>query len=78
MPNCKACDTEIRFAKTKAGKAMPVDATPSTDGNLVLLHDEHGTLCARPAHPADQLRPRHKAHFATCTSPGSFRKDRRS
>lgn len=77
MPNCKACDTEIRFAKTKAGKTMPVDAKSSTDGNLVLFRDGHGTLCSRAAGPADQLRPRHKAHFATCPQAGSFRKDRR-
>jgi hypothetical protein len=78
MPNCKACDAEIRFARTESGKTMPVDAESSTDGSLVLYHDEHGALCCRMAvPPADQLRPRHKAHFATCTSPESFRKDRR-
>lgn len=78
MPNCKACDAEIRFAKTESGKTMPVDAASSTDGTLVLFHDEHGALCVRMAiPPADQLRPRHKAHFATCPQAGSFRKDRR-
>lgn len=76
MPNCKVCSTEIRFAKTESGKTMPVDATPSTDGNLVLFH-QGGVLSSRAAHlPADQLRPRHKSHFATCPKADSFRKDR--
>lgn len=77
MPNCRACTAEIRFAKTASGKSMPVDTKPSTDGNLVLFH-EGGVLCSRAARlPADQLRPRHKSHFATCPKAGDFRKDRR-
>ena len=30
MPQCKACDAEIRFIRTEQGRKMPVDAKPIT------------------------------------------------
>lgn len=77
MPNCRECQAQIRFAKTEHGKAMPVDNTPSQDGNLV-LYRQGGVLCVRSARlPADQQRPRHKSHFATCPKADAFRRRRK-
>lgn len=33
---CRSCGAEIYWAKTEAGKLMPVDAEPAEDGNCVL------------------------------------------
>lgn len=75
MASCRACSAPIRFAKhVSTGKAHPVDDKPSQDGNLVLFH-EGGVLMVRHAKlPADQMRPRHKSHFATCPKAKDFRR----
>lgn len=77
MASCRACGAPIKFAQhVSTGKAHPVDETPSQEGNLVLFH-EHGVLMVRHAKlPDDQLRPRHKSHFATCPKADSFRRKR--
>lgn len=36
MPKCKSCGAEIRWAKTPAGKAIPIDEKPSPTGNITL------------------------------------------
>jgi hypothetical protein len=75
MASCRACGAPIRFAQhVKTGKAHPVDETPSTAGNLVLFHEGAVLKCRHAQLPADQMRPRHKSHFATCTSPAAFRR----
>jgi hypothetical protein len=77
VARCRACSAPIRFAQhVSTGKAHPVDEQPSTEGNLVLFH-EGGVLKARHASlPADQMRPRHKSHFATCKHAEQFRRGR--
>lgn len=35
-PKCRACDAEIRWARTANGKAIPLDAEPNPDGNVLL------------------------------------------
>jgi len=33
---CRACDAEIMWVRTVAGKAMPLDIEPDPNGNVVL------------------------------------------
>lgn len=74
MPNCRDCKVPIKFAKRHgAERVLPIDAKPTFEGGFVLFH-QGGVLTARRAHlPADQMRPRHRAHYETCPK----RKDRR-
>ena len=36
MGACRSCGDEIRWARTVAGKAMPLDLEPNPNGNVVL------------------------------------------
>lgn len=36
MGTCRSCDAEITWARTAAGKAMPLDRLPDPNGNVVL------------------------------------------
>lgn len=76
--SCK-CGAPIIWTKTTTGKAMPVDAYPSDDGNVVLervgptvlAFVYSTTAAARVMTPA---APLHKSHFATCPDAASFRR----
>jgi hypothetical protein len=76
MSLCRSCDAPIKWAKTRAGKTIPVDAEPSADGNLVLVPDFLGGLFALAA-DSDPDKPRHKSHFATCPNADAHRKAKR-
>lgn len=70
---CRACDADIFFAPTAAGKSVPLDAKPVENGNYFL--DDGGiarvigkgqfTLVARELY---------LSHFATCPDAQRFRK----
>lgn len=58
---CRSCGAEIIWAVTENGRKMPVDAQPTTSGNLIL----------EPGNPplARYVAPwagQHVSHFATC------------
>lgn len=36
MSTCRSCQAEIRWATTRAGKAIPLDVPPTAEGNVVL------------------------------------------
>lgn len=75
MPNCRACNAPIRFAKTNTGRTMPVDDKPHAEGNLVLYHSG-GVLHCRIAQPEpDAMRPKHRSHFVICPKADAYRKD---
>lgn len=61
---CRACGGKIMFAKTKAGKAMPLDAAKTT---VWVTYQEDGDLHTRPVGG-------HVPHWATCSDTGRFRK----
>lgn len=36
MSTCRSCGAEVLWAKTRAGKAMPVDPEPTAEGNVLV------------------------------------------
>lgn len=76
---CESCGAAITWARTRAGKAMPVNAEPDSYGNLLLT--EHrgearvGILLARQAAAARAEGSRlHLSHFATCSRADQWRR----
>ena len=68
---CRSCGSCIIWAKTRGKKWMPLDATPSEDGNVWLYPD--GTcVVTRQAHLFPE-GSRHMAHWATCPNADSHR-----
>lgn len=65
MPSCRRCGADIRWLRTAAGKAMPVDAAPNPDGNVYLKDGLAHVLHKDEQQPANValLMP----HHATCT-----------
>ena len=64
MTRCKSCGAQIAWAKSRAGKNIPLDVEPRADGNLVLVN---GVAMAPEAAPLEvQGGPRYASHFATC------------
>lgn len=85
-PNlCDECGTALIFATTINGKQMPLDKTPSVDGNTLLTYGRDGSpiatvltkasLAEERNHFAERARL-HKPHFATCTNPQRFARSR--
>ncbi|HEX7277897.1 MAG TPA: hypothetical protein VF244_11025 [Acidimicrobiales bacterium] len=68
MPACRSCNAPVRWIKTVAGKAMPLDPAPNPDGNVVI---EDGV--ARVVGPEAEGE-RWMTHWATCPSAAKHRK----
>lgn len=86
MPNrltaCETCGAPIRFTRTLKGKAMPLDAEPRDDGNIILVTVD-GDTRARVITPTTPLLvtgdlPRYVSHFVTCPDAAKFRKGKRT
>lgn len=66
---CGRCPARIVFARTDAGKSMPLDLVPDVAGNVAVHVDGSGRVRARvvstdlPVQPFERL---HLPHFATC------------
>lgn len=69
MSRCRGCEAPIRWAKTASGKAMPLDATPNRDGNVVIDDTLEGPRARVVAPGAGQYMP----HHATCPQVRRFR-----
>ena len=72
---CSTCGAPIRWAHTVNGKAMPVDAEPVPDGNVVytgrpVTNDQcrtaPGVRVESQPPMFDDGEPRYTSHFATC------------
>lgn len=88
MSRCRSCNAEIVWATTLiGGKAMPVDPTPSPDGNLLLAAVDPDDASAGYAaimltNLTDEARASaeraavvlHESHFATCPNADQHRK----
>lgn len=71
METCRYCRARIVWARTHAGKLMPLDADPDPDGNVMLTRREGAGPEATVLGPGDPLfmpegMTRHMPHFATC------------
>jgi hypothetical protein len=67
---CRSCGAPIIWAKTKNDKTIPLDATPTADGNLLLVDG----VARAPEVTDDVPFLQYKSHFATCPDAESFRR----
>ena len=70
---CKSCGAAITWAKTDAGKRMPLDFNSDPEGTVVRRKD--ATCFVAPV-GVDALGTRHRSHFETCASASSHRRAR--
>lgn len=80
VENCRTCNARIIWVITRAGKNMPVNAEPSTGGNIELRYSGRTyplaiVLSQRAA--AEQAAAGvglHISHFVTCPDAPAWRK----
>lgn len=65
MATCRSCGAGIRWARTLAGKSIPLDPSPVDDGNLVVVDGVAMSRANANLRGAGPL-PLFKSHFATC------------
>ena len=72
MTRCQSCDAAIIWTKTVTGKSMPIDAKPSEQGNVELVH-RGSPPAARvflnhqeAIETVDEETPLYVSHFITC------------
>lgn len=71
MNTCKACRRPVLWAKTQAGKNIPLDVQQVGGGNIAL---RNGVAVIVDTHPAIE---RYVAHFKTCPAADQFRSKRK-
>lgn len=74
---CRSCQRPVIWVKTETGSNMPLDASSSADGNVVLVASSpRDAVCwvVTPSRPAPQGMPLYKSHFATCPNAASHRR----
>lgn len=76
MATCKSCNAEILWVKTaKNQKAMPLDAAPAADGNIVMTHAGAAFVNEEQAAMHRGLgNSTFKSHFATCKHAAKHRR----
>ena len=76
MSNCRSCNAEIEFVKTKNGKQMPMDVAESPcakcygDGYVMGADGPPRIVCAA----CSGVGRRRLSHFATCPTAAQHRK----
>lgn len=75
MSACRTCHQRIVWARTAAGKAIPLDPDPVPGGNVVLVAGV-ATVLGPIAGAYSLDPPRHQSHFATCPQADSHRRSR--
>jgi hypothetical protein len=80
MNVCRRCKAPILWARTEAGRAMPLDPKPEPGGNIATTTTGTGTPIAVVVPPGvlERLDDEHRAalrrsHFATCPYADQFR-----
>lgn len=73
MAFCKSCGARFDWYRTAAGKAMPVEPEPRTDGNVKI--DVVNNLAT--VVPAGSDYPLYLSHFASCPGANQHRRDKR-
>ena len=74
MSQCRSCGAPLIWARTEAGKAMPLDAEPSLYGGNIRLHDDGTITVLAKDDPRNSLEKLYKSHFATCKHAKTHRK----
>jgi len=77
VSRCRSCGAEIRWAKTEAGKSIPLDAAPRPDGN-VHVYDGVAYVLSPGGQPILEHRAHgdklYVSHFVTCPDAGEHRR----
>lgn len=60
---CRSCGAPMFFARTAAGKLLPIDAVPVDDGNVEILDDGSALVHGSPTLFGGV---RYVSHFVTC------------
>lgn len=66
MKTCRGCGAEIEWARTKSGKAIPLDPGNVERGNITV---ESGVATIVPFPTGNRI-----SHFATCPHAASLRR----
>jgi hypothetical protein len=74
---CRSCEADVIWLEhERTGKPAPIDAKPTSDGNIV-VDDVGGTYSVVPEQVRDNLieagMPLHTNHFATCPQRAAWR-----
>lgn len=75
MAKCQTCQAPIEWAKSAAtGKAMPLDAEPVPDGNIV-INSRGEAVVLKKGEEAKLLpeTPRFRSHYSTCKQADAWR-----
>lgn len=72
IKQCRLCQAHIIWVTTKAGRSIPVDAKPRSDGNIVLRND-------RALFVSKNVNPRpgefcYVSHYQTCPQSDEWHK----
>ncbi|GIF08688.1 hypothetical protein [Actinoplanes siamensis] len=74
---CRSCNAPIIWATSRGGKAMPVDAEPTEDGNVELAERPGlfvGPVATVLTGPSLLGGPLREAHFTTCPDADRWRR----
>lgn len=76
MTTCRSCNAPIIWAPTSAGRKMPLDAEPVTDGNVKITEDGIAHVLSDHDLVVERMmgEPLFKSHFATCGQAGQWRR----
>lgn len=82
MSACRSCKAAIIWARTAAGRLMPLDAQPRADGNIQLLPDGTARVLGkddladldRRAALEGHVARLYVSHFATCELASAHRR----
>lgn len=67
MSRCRSCRGQLRWERTEAGKAIPLDANPNREGNVIIQNDKAvvlGKIAAAQARLDGRVL--FMPHFSTC------------
>ena len=73
MSLCRSCGADVLWATTVVtGKAIPLDADPVDDGNVVIRNGSAHVLSKNNPVRSDETR--YRAHWATCPNAKEHRR----
>lgn len=75
LATCRGCHESIRWARTEARKAIPINPDPVPDGNIVVTD---GGIAHVLSSTEMATGSRYVSHFSTCPKSAHFRRQLRS
>lgn len=70
MNTCRSCSAPLIWARTRRNKAIPLDAAPTSLGNIEL----DGGIAMYVTADVNAIGPRYVSHFVTCPKAKEHRK----